>query len=78
MILFLVLLSGSYHFSGSDGCSGQNSVWMTNRAAIFPRSIKYLSLTVMVIMSLMKPFIYASVSVISTAKGSAVAIWIAD
>ena len=27
--------SVSSHLRGSDGCSGQKSVWMTNRAALF-------------------------------------------
>ena len=70
--------SGSSHFRGSDGCSGQNSVCMTNRAALFVRSIQCLSSTVMAMMSLMNPSIDASVAVMSTAKGSAVAIWIYD
>ena len=51
---------------------------MNNRAALFARSIQWLSSTVMVMMSSMKPSIDASVAVISTAKGSAVAIWLAD
>ena len=70
--------SGSSRFRGSDGCSGQNSVWMTNRAALFARSIQCLSSTVMVMMSLMKPSIDTSVAVISTSKGSAVARLLAD
>ena len=63
---------------GSDGCSGRNSVWLTNRAALFARSIQCLSLTVMVMMSSMKPSIHASVAVISTAKGYSVTRWLAD
>ena len=70
--------SGSSRFRGSDGCSGQNSVWMTNRAALFARFIQWSSWTVMVMMSSMKPSIDASVAVISTAKGSAFARWLAD
>ena len=59
-------------FRGSDGCSGWNSVWMTNRAALFARSIQWSSSTVMVMMSSMNPSIDASVAVISTAKASVV------
>ena len=70
--------SGSSHFRGSDGCSGWNSVWMTNRAALFAQSIQWSSSTVMVMMSSMKPSIDASVAMISTAKGSTFAIWLAD
>ena len=33
--------SGSSHFSGSDACSGHNSVWMTNRATPFSQSIQF-------------------------------------
>ena len=69
--------SGSSCFRGSDGCSGRNSVWMTNRAALFERSIQCLSSTVMVMMSLMKPYIDASVDVISTAKEYSVYRWLA-
>ena len=65
-------------FRGSDNCSGRNNVWMTNRAALFSRSIQCLSSTVMVMMSPMKPSIDASVVVISNAKGSAVAIWLVE
>ena len=64
--------SGLSSFRGYDGCSGLNSVWMTNRAALFARSIQCLSLTVMVMMSLMKPSIDTSVAVKYTAKESAV------
>ena len=70
--------SGSSHFRGSDGCSGRNSAWMTNRAARFARSIQCSSFTVMVMMSSMKPSIDASVALISTAKGYDVARWLAD
>ena len=66
--------SGLSHFRGSNGCSGRNIVWMTNRAALFARYIQCSSSTVIVMMSLMKPSIDASVSVISTDKGYAVAI----
>ena len=69
---------GSSRFRGYDGCSGRNSVWMTNRAAIFARSIQCLSSNVMVVMSLMKPSIDASVAMISTTKRSAFSRWIAD
>ena len=51
---------------------------MTNRSALFARSIQCSSSTVMVMMSLMKPSIYASVDVISTSKESDVARWLAD
>ena len=51
---------------------------MTNRAVLFARSIQCLSSTVMVMMSFMKPSIDASVAVISTAKGSAVARRLSD
>ena len=70
--------SGSSRFRGSDGCRGRNSVWMTNRAVLLARSIQCSSSTVMVTVSLMKPSIDASVTVISTAKGSVVARWLAD
>ena len=70
--------SGLSHFRCSDGCSGRNSLWMTNRATLFARSIQCLSSTVMLMMSSMKPSIDASVAVISTAKGSAVTRWLAD
>ena len=70
--------SGSSSFRGSNGCSGQNSVWMTNRAALFERYIQWSSSTVMVMMSSMKTSIDASVAMISTAKGSAFTIWLAD
>ena len=64
-------------FRGSDGCSGLNSVWMTNIAALFARSIQYSSSTVMVMMSSMNTSIDASVDLMSTAKGSDVARWLA-
>ena len=70
--------SGLSCFRGSDGCSGRNSVWMTNRAAIFARSIQCSSSTVMVMMLSMNPSIDASVAVMSTAKGYTVVIWISD
>ena len=70
--------SVSSHFRGSDGCSGQNSVWMTKKATLFARSIQCLSSTVMVMMSSMKPSIDASMALISTDKGSTVARWLAD
>ena len=70
--------SGSSHFRGSDCCSGRNSVWMTNRAALLARSIQWSSSTVMVMMSLMKPSIDASVAMISATKGSAFARCLAD
>ena len=70
--------SESSRFRGSDGCSGRNSVCMTNRAALFVQSIQWSSSTVMAMMSSMKPSIDASVAVISTAKGSAFARWLAD
>ena len=51
---------------------------MTNRAALFAQYIQCLSSNVMVTMSSMKPSIDASVAMISTAKGSAFARWLAD
>ena len=51
---------------------------MTNRAALFARSIQWSSSTVMVMMSSKKPSIDASVAMISTAKGSDFARWLAD
>ena len=51
---------------------------MNNRAAPFARSIQWSSSTVIVMMSSMNPPIDASVAVISTAKGSAFARWLAD
>ena len=51
---------------------------MTNRDARFARSIKFLSSTVMVMMSLINTSIDAYVAVMSTSKGSDVARWIAD
>ena len=70
--------NGSSRFKGSDGYSGQNSVWITNRAALFARSTQWSSSTVMVMMSSIKPSIDTSVDMISTAKGSAFSIWIAE
>ena len=70
--------SGSSLFRGSDGCSDRKSVWMTNRAAFFARSIQCLSSTVMVIILSMNTPIDASVAVMSTAKGSYVARWLSD
>ena len=70
--------SGSSCFRSSDGCSGNNNVWMTNRAAIFARSIQCSSSAVMVMISLMNPSIDASVDVMSTAKGSSVSRWLAE
>ena len=69
---------GSSRFRSFDGCSGRNSVWMTNGAALFEQSIQCPSSTVMVMTSSMKPSIDASVAVISTANGSAVSIWLSD
>ena len=51
---------------------------MTNKSAIFARTIQCLSLAIMVMMLLMNPSIDESVVAMSTAKGSAVAIWLAD
>ena len=70
--------SGSSRFRGSNGCSGRNSVCMTNRAALFAQSIQCSPSTVMVMMSSMKQSIDVSVAVISTAKGSDFARWLAD
>ena len=66
---------GSSSLRGSDGCSGQNSVWMTNRAALFACYIQCFLSTVMVMMSLMKSYIDAYVAVMSTAGGSAFERW---
>ena len=60
-------------FRGSDGSSGRNSVWMTNRAALFARSIQCSSSIIVVMISFMNPSFDASVAVISTDKGFAVA-----
>ena len=49
---------------------------MTNRAALFARSIQCLSSTVMVMMLLINSFIDASMDVMSTSKGSGVSIWL--
>ena len=51
---------------------------MTNRAALFARSIQCSSSTVMVMMSLMNPSIDASVAVMSTAMGLLLQIWFSD
>ena len=61
--------SGLSRFSGSDACSGQNSVWMTNKAALFARSIQYLSSTVIVMMLSMNPSIYDSLALMFTDRG---------
>ena len=70
--------SGSSNFRGSDVCSGRKSVWMTNRATIFERFIQCSSLTVMVMMSSINPYIYAYVAVMSTDKGYANRIWLVE
>ena len=70
--------SGLSCFRGSDVCSGQNSVWMTNRAALFARYIQCSSSTVMVTMSSMNPSIDASVDAMYTSKGSDVVRCLAD
>ena len=70
--------SGSSCFRDLDGCSGQNGVWMTNRAALFARSIQCSSSTVMVMMLLMNPCIDDHLDVMSTAKGSTVARWLVN
>ena len=70
--------SGSSRFRDLDGCSGRNSVWMTNRAALFARSIQCSSSTVMVMMSLINPCIDDYLDVMYTAKGSAVARWLVN
>ena len=70
--------SGLSRFRGSDYCSGQKSVQMTNRAALFEQSIQCSSSTVMGMMLSMNPSINSSVAVMYTAKGSAVAIRIVD
>ena len=69
---------GSSRFMGSDVYSGRKSVWMTNRSALFARSIQCSSSTVMVMMSSMNLSIYASVAVMYTDKGSAVARWLVE
>ena len=63
--------SGSSRFRGSYGYSGRNSVWMTNIAALFARSIQCFPSTIMVMMSSMNPSIGASVAVMSTSRDSA-------
>ena len=67
--------SGLSCLRGYDGCSGQNSVYMTNIAALFARFIQCFSLTVLVMMSLMNPSIDASVALMYTARGYAFFIW---
>ena len=67
--------SGPSRFSVCDGCSGWNSAWITNRAALFTRYIQCFSSDGMVMMSTMNPSIDASMTVISTARGSACTIW---
>ena len=61
--------SGLSSIRGSDVCIVRKSVWFTNRAAHFARSIQCSSSTVMVMMSSMNPSICASVAVMSTNKG---------
>ena len=63
---------------GSDGCSGWNSVWMTNIDAPFFHSIQCSSSTVMVMMSSMKPSIDASAAVMYTARGYSFDIWLSE
>ena len=70
--------SGLSCFRVYDGCSGRNSAWMTKRAALFVQSVQCLSSAVMVMMSLMNPFIHTSVAVISTDQGYAIARWLYD
>ena len=70
--------SGSSNSRGSDGCSGRNSVWITNRAALSARSIQCLSSTVMLMMLYMNPFIDSSVDTMSTDRESTFSIWIVD
>ena len=62
--------SGSSLLRGSGGCSNRNSVWMTNRAALFARSIQCLSSPVMLMMTLMNPYIDSYMAVIPTDRGS--------
>ena len=61
---------GLSRFSGSDACSGCNSVWMTNKAALFTRSIQYLLSTVMITMLSMNPSIDDYLASMFTARGS--------
>ena len=49
---------------------------MTNRAALFPRSIQCFSSTVMVMMLSVNPYIDSYVAMMSTSRGSTFAIWI--
>ena len=70
--------SRSSRFRGSDGCTGQESVWITNRAALFARSIQGFSSTIMVMMPLNNPYIVAYEAVMFTAKGSSIVIWLVD
>ena len=60
-------------FRSYYSCSGWKSVWMTNRAALSARSIQCSSSTVIVMILLRNPSIDASVDVMYTAKGCAVA-----
>ena len=62
--------SGSSCLRGSNGCSGRNSVWITNRAAIFESSIHCFPSTVMVAILSMNPYIDSSVAVMSNARGT--------
>ena len=61
--------SGLSCFRGYDCCRGRTSVWMTNRAALFARSVQCLSSSVMVIMLSINPSIDASMDVMYTSKG---------
>ena len=70
--------SGSSRFSASYACSGFNIVWMPNKAALFDRSIQYLSSTVIEMMLLMNPSIDASLESMFTARGSDFEIWSAE
>ena len=51
---------------------------MTNKAAFFAQYIQYSSSNVVLMISLINQYVDASVDEISTAKGSDVAIWLAD
>ena len=70
--------SVSSRLKGYDCCSGRNIVWITNRAALFTRSIQCSSLSIMVMMLSMNPYTDASVAVMSTANGSAISRWLSD
>ena len=70
--------SGLSRFSGSDNCSGQNSVWMTSKKSLFVNYIQYLLSTVMEIMSLMNTSIDDYLDSMFTSRASDFARWLSD